>query len=145
MGELNSLVPKNPEMDSVVQPPSIDELIERQFDDIVELINHHIEKVYLDFNTAMHGQGQVIAKTETEVTDMVQILWGIVNQANVRSLALETVLLNNGMDKQELEAEIESVSQLYENKLGMQKVNLDDVRSNLSPLQGEDPPPETAQ
>ncbi len=115
------------EMDDFKKPPTLDELIDAKLDPVIVAINQHVEKIYHDFNTALFGQQRYMEKVEVEITRMVTGLWGIVEKSNARALAVETVLLNNGMDPKQLEDEIVAVTKLLEETKDIKEVPLQDV------------------
>lgn len=95
------------------QPPTVDEVIERKFNSILDVIDNHTEKIYNDFNQAMQNGMNQIIKTENDLTKMVNLLWGLLNKSNVRMAGLESVLVKNGLSLQEVEKEVLTI----ENKM----------------------------
>lgn len=98
------------EISKFKQPATMDELLSAKIHPIMEAINEHVETIYKNFNLALHNQNEIMSKVEKDLSGMVRVLWGIVNSANVRTSALERVLMKSGLDEQELVAEIELVT-----------------------------------
>ena len=91
--------------------PTIDGIVNDRFDKLTEIVKDALEHTYKTFNNAMAKKDYDIKLMEEKLTKMVQVLWGIVNQQTTREAALETVLIRNGMDQDELMREIERVVQ----------------------------------
>jgi len=96
-------------LDAKKTAPTLDDTLDRKMQTILDLINEHMSKVYQDFNTAMMTQNQKVNKIELDLSKGIQVLWGIVNQANARAAALESLLIKNGLSPQELTDELEAI------------------------------------
>ena len=97
------------EVDGFKKPASMDEILDNKLAPVIDAVNIHVEKIYNDFNMALHKQVNNMNRVEHDISRMVQVLWGFVNKANARTAALERVLLKNGLDQEAFEAEIEAV------------------------------------
>jgi hypothetical protein len=97
---------KNPEMESHKPPASMDEILQARLDPVIDEINKHVENIYKEFNIALHKQHMNLVGVEKEITNMTQVLWGIVNKTNVRAAALERLLIKNGLSEEAFADEI---------------------------------------
>lgn len=131
MAQNELMTPPEKEMDTFKKPPTMDELIEAKLAPVIVAINNHVQKIYKDFNTALSGQQQYLEKVEVDISRMVTGLWGIVEKANARALALETVLLKNGMNPKELEDEIKVVIDMLKQSKDFKEVPLSEVLPSI--------------
>jgi len=113
------------ESDNFKQPTTLDEALEAKLDPVINAINAHVEKIYSDFNMALHKQMENAGRVESELSRMVQILWGIVNKANVRLAALESTLIKNGMSQKTLEEEIVKIEEELKKNNEWEELSLD--------------------
>jgi len=132
------------EMDGFKQPATLDDALEAKMGPVIGAINQHVEKIYQDFNTALYRQMQGMDKVERDLSKMVQVLWGIVNESNARLAALENVLIKNGMNKEDLEKEIVDIKDQLKSTGEWQDVALNEVMESVvtGPDATEDPKPQ---
>ena len=111
------------EMDNYKQPATLDEALEAKMAPVIGAVNQHVEKIYQDFNMALYRQMQGMDKVEKDLSHMVQVLWGLVNESNARLAAIETVLVRNGMDPEDLATELANIKEQLK-AAGMEEVPL---------------------
>ena len=90
-------------------------LIVKQKDFEISLVNFA-----KDINKAFQTQ-------EEEITKQVMVLWGLVNNTMARNVALERVLIKNGMNAEELNQEIKTVVEELQEQEGFVKENIDKI------------------
>jgi len=125
---------KKKEMDDYKQPATLDEALEAKMAPVIGAINQHVEKIYQDFNMALYRQMQGMDKVEKDLSHMVQVLWGITNEANARLAALETVLVKNGMNQDDLVEELRSIKDQLKAE-GMEEIPLRAPTSTVEEFQ----------
>lgn len=111
-------------------PASMDEILNAKISPIIDAINNHIEAIYKDFNMAMHKEHMNLIAVEKNISQMVEVLWGLVNKSNARMAALERVLINNGLSIDQLAEEIERIEKELE-KAGMKQYDLNDIAKKI--------------
>jgi adenylosuccinate synthase len=125
------LMKVNKERDGFKQPATMDEILENKLAPVIDAVNTHVEKIYHDFNTALHKQVNNMNRVEHDISRMVQVLWGFVNKANARTAALERVLLKGGLDQEVYEAEIAEVEKQLMETGEWESLELDSVAQSM--------------
>ena len=128
-----SLVTKpHKEMDTLKEPTTLDAALESKLNPVIGAIIEHVKQIYEGFNMPIFKQMNHTDKVEKDISQMVQVLWGIVNESNVRMAALETVLIKNGMNQDELVQEIQTVKEQMK-AAGMEEIPLPGLNKDVSP------------
>lgn len=130
------------ERDGFKQAATMDEILENKLAPMIDAVNTHVEKIYLNFNTALHKQVNNMNRVEHDISRMVQVLWGFVNKANARTAALERVLLAGGLDQDAFEAEIAEVEKQLMETGEWESLELDSVAQNMGLNIEENPGPQ---
>lgn len=129
------------ELDTHRRQDSLDEIIENKFDKIVDIVNKRLEEVYQNLNLAMSGKDKEIdrelKKQELTLTNMVQVLYGIVNDDKVRLAALENVLEKYDIPPEEVQAEYEESIEKLKEEGGFHQVSLDEIMGKSEDPEGK--------
>ena len=123
---------KGKEADSKKPAASIDDIIDKKIDPLFMLINQHTQKTYSDFNVIVQKMMLTQDKLEADLSSMVQVLWGIVNQATAREAALESLLIKNGLSLKELDKEYKDIIDKMKNSGDWNEVSLDAIAENVT-------------
>ena len=101
--------PLQSEMNQTKRADSLDKIIDQKFSEIADVVNDRLERVYKDFNLAMSAKDKetdrIFATQEIKLTNMVNILHGIVNEQKVRLASLENVLARHEISGEEVDEE----------------------------------------
>jgi len=108
-------------------------IVDEKIEALIEIINETNDKMYKNFNAGMNNLLNITKQSEAELSKGTTLLWGIVNEANIRTAAIESVLLKNGMKVDDINEEIKILKdQMKQN--GWQEMPLN---APSSPPEGE--------
>lgn len=125
-------------MDGTKKPTSLNDALEHRLNPIIDTINEHVQQIYEDFNQALYKQMNNMNVIEQGITKMTQVLWGIVNKANLRNASLEKLLVDKGIfTMEELNTLVEEEERVLEETGEWSNVGLNDIKEKISSLKGQ--------
>lgn len=140
-------------LESKKQPGSMDNLLDHKFNIIAQVIDERFDKLYQDFNLAMEAKSKQDQRAYMELTNLVNVAMGVVNEQKIRIITLENHILKNNIGTpEELEAEYNNNIQVFKEASGWKEIplaslktgsymNATDPVKNLSTSLPEDPKP----
>jgi hypothetical protein len=97
------------EIDKTKKEKTVGEMIDEKMEQLIDVLNKTHENMYTDFNKGITNLLNVAKASEAELNKGLNILWGIVNEAQVRAAAIESILLKNGMKAEDIATEMEEI------------------------------------
>lgn len=120
------------------QPGSLDHLIDHKFNVIVSVIDERFDKIYQDFNLAMEAKSKQDQRAYMELTNLVNVAMGVINEQKIRIITLENhVLKNNVGTAEDLEKEYNDNIQVFKEASGWKEIPLASLKtgSYLNPTE----------
>lgn len=140
-------------LESKKQPGSMDNLLDHKFNIIAQVIDERFDKLYQDFNLAMEAKSKQDQRAYMELTNLVNVAMGVVNEQKIRIITLENHILKNNIGTaEELEAEYNNNIQVFKEASGWKEIPLASLKTgsymnatepvkNLQSSLPEDPKP----
>lgn len=117
-------------LESKKQPGSLDNLIDHKFNIIVSVIDERFDKIYQDFNLAMEAKSKQDQRAYMELTNLVNVAMGVINEQKIRIITLENhVLKNNIGTPEELEEEYNNNIQTFKEASGWKEIPLASLKT----------------
>lgn len=118
---------------------SLDNLIDHKFSVIVSVIDERFDKIYQDFNLAMEAKSKQDQRAYMELTNLVNVAMGVINEQKIRIITLENhVLKNNIGTPEDLEKEYNNNIQTFKEASGWKEIPLASLKTG-SYLNATDP------
>jgi len=101
------------QIDMTKRQPTLDEVINSKLDPIVDQINQVNQNVFEDVNKALNKTYSDMDQMKKELITSIELLWSLLNETNIRSAAVEAVLIKNGLNPQDVIAEANAIKEQY--------------------------------
>jgi hypothetical protein len=132
-------------LDNRKQPNSVDNVLDHKFNIIAQVIDERFDKLYQDFNLAMEAKSKQDQRAYMELTNLVNVAMGVVNEQKIRIITLENHILKNNIGTpEELEAEYNNNIQVFKEASGWKEIPLASLKTGsylnaTEPVQSLDP------
>jgi hypothetical protein len=124
-------------LDQKKKPGSLDDVIDLKFNQLASLVDSRLQDVYKDFNLAMGQKNQEDKRLEITLTNMVNLMWGLLNEQKIRLITLENYLVDsNAVDPEKFQEDyLENISKFKETS-GWEEIPLQDAfqQNRVNPL-----------
>lgn len=124
-------------LDEKKKPGSVDEVLDQRVNILINIMNSKLEDIYKDFNLAMSQKNLEDQRLENRLTNMVNVMWGLINEQRIRLLTLEDFILKNNVGSADALSQdyLENIAKFKEAS-GWEEIPLADLADaqNINPL-----------
>lgn len=126
-------------MNDKKSPGSVDVIMDQKMNILVDIVDQRLDQVYKDFNLAMEAKNQSDLRLEARLANMVQVLFGLVNEQKIRLVTLEDYIIKHGIGTgPELEEQYLGNLQKFKEESGWEEVPVSMV-TGVNPLDAATP------
>lgn len=84
-------------LDQKKRPGSVDSALDQRMNLMISVMDSKLDEIVKGFNLGMEAKNKADKRVEIQLTHMVQVMWGLLNEQKIRLVTLEDFVINKGV------------------------------------------------